>query len=219
MQVGHQQILTAPIPEVCGQGGATYIFFRQRAARLLADFFEFSIMQVVKQKRPLGVAHTEGLSFHLWIHVTIRDENVGPSVVVVVEKLRAKTEIWIADRSDPRRAGEVAEFSIGIVVIKVVGIVGKISLHNVGPAVAIVVGRINAHAGLFASVGTVGHACLGADFGKSTFAVIVIEQARRRVVRYVEIEAPVFVVIQPQDAEAVVALGINAEFLRDIGES
>src|ERR1700730_4130283 len=176
MQVGHQQILTAPIPEVCGQGGATYIFFRQRAARLLADFFEFSVMQVVKQKRPLSVAHTERLSFHLWIHVTIRDENVGPSVVVIVKKLRAKTEIWIADGTNPCRARQVGELAIVIVVVEVVGIVRKIGLHNIGPSVAIVVGRVHTHASLFASVGTVGHASLGADFGESTLAVVVIEQ-------------------------------------------
>ena len=105
-----------------------------------------------------------------------------------------------------------------IVVIEVVVVVGKISLHNVGPAVAIVVGRVNAHASLLASVGTVSYASLDADFGESTLAVIVIEQARRRIVRYVEIEASVFVVIQPQDAQPVIAFGVNAELLRDIGE-
>ena len=174
----------------------------------------------MKQKRPLGVAHTERLPFHLRIDVTIRNENVGPAVVVVVEKLRAKTQIGIADGTNPRRAGQVGELAIVIVVVEVVVIVGKISLHNVRPSVAIVIGRVNAHAGLFSSVGTVGHARLGADFGESTVAVVVIEQARRRVVRDVKIEASVLVVIQPQDAEAVVAvfININAEFLRDIGE-
>src|SRR5260370_25766371 len=114
-------------------------------------------MQVVKQKRPLSVAHTEGLSLYLRIDVAIRDENVGPSVVVVVEKLRAKTEIGIADGTSPRRAREVGELAIVVVVIKVVGIVGKIGLHDVRPAVTILVGRISAHAGLFASVGSSGH--------------------------------------------------------------
>src|SRR4030088_3118700 len=113
-------------------------------------------MQVMKQKRPLGVADTERLSFHLRIDVTIRNENVRPPVVVVVEKLRAKTEIWIADSTNPGRTGQVGELAIVIVVIEVVGIVGKIGLHNVGPAVAIVIGRVNAHASLFAPVGTVG---------------------------------------------------------------
>src|SRR5258708_8040985 len=176
-------------------------------------------MQVVKQKRPLGIANTERLSFHLRIDVTIRYENVGPAVVVVVEKLRAKTEIWIADGSDPRRTCHVGELAVVVVVGELWWVVGKISLHYVRPSVAIVIGRGNANASLFASVGTVGHASLGADFGESTGAVVVIEQARRRVVRDVEIEAPVFVIVQPQDSEAVVAFGINAELLRDIGES
>ena len=150
--------------------------------------------------------------------MTIRNENVGPSIVVVVEKLRAETQIGNADGSNPRSACQVGELAIVIVVIEVVGIVRKISLHNVGPSVAIVIGRVNAHASLFAAVGAVGHPRLGADFGESTVTVVVIEQARRRIVRDVKIKAPVFVVIQPQDAETVIAFDINAEFFRDIGE-
>src|ERR1039458_2443564 len=151
--------------------------------------------------------------------MTISDENVRPAIVVVVEKLRAKTEIGIADGSNPGRSGQVSEFAVVIVVIEIVVVVGKIGLHNVGPAVAIVVRRINAHAGLFMPIGTVRHARLGADFGKSTLAVVVVEQAWRRVVGYVKIEAAVFVVIQPQDSEPVVTFGVDAEFLGDIGES
>src|ERR1019366_2457303 len=123
IEVGDEQILTAAIPEVRRQRRAAHIFFRQGTARSLADFFELSFFrlvgrQVVKQERPLGIAHTEGLSLHLRIHVTIRDENVGPAVVVVVEKLHAKTEIGIADGSDSRSARQVGELAIVIVVIK-----------------------------------------------------------------------------------------------------
>src|SRR5450631_623308 len=39
IQGGNQQILAAAIPEVGGQGGTAYVFFRQRAARFRAYFF------------------------------------------------------------------------------------------------------------------------------------------------------------------------------------
>ena len=49
-------------------------------------------------------------------------------------------------------------------------------------------------------------------------AVVVIEQARRRVVGDVEIEASILVVIEPQDAEPVIAVRVDAEFFGDVGE-
>jgi len=188
---GHQQILAATIPEVRRQGRAAHIFPGQRAARFLADFFELSGLrfvgrQIVKQKRLLGVAYAERLPFHLRIHVAVGDENVGPAVVVVIEKLHAKTQIGIADGAHARRARKVGELAIAIVVIEIVVIVGKVVLRDVRPAIAIIVGRVDAHAGLFSPVGTVGHACLGTDLAESTLAVVVIEQARRRVVGYVK---------------------------------
>ena len=220
---GHQQVLAAAIPEIRRQGRAAHIFPGQRAARFLSDFFELSGRrfvgrQIVKQKRLLGVAYAERLPFHLRIHVAVGDENVGPAVIVVIEELHAKTQIGIADGAHARRARKVGELAIAIVVIEIVVIVGKVVLRDVGPAIAIIVGRVDAHAGLFSPVGTVGHACLGTDLGESTLAIVVIEQARRRVVGYVKIEAAVFVVIQPQHAQPVVASGVDAELLRDIGK-
>ena len=113
------------------------------------------------------------------VYVAVGDEDVGPAIVVVVEKLRAKAQIRIADRSNARRAGHVSELAVAIVVIEIVFIVGEIGLHYVGPAVAIVVRGINAHAGLFVAVGTVGYSGLGADFGESSLAIVVVELAGR----------------------------------------
>ena len=145
----------------------------------------------------------------------IGNENIRPAVVVIVEKLRPKPQIRTAHPSDPRRSCLVGKFAIVIVVIKIVGIVGKIRLHNVRPPVAIVIRRIDAHPRLLVTVRTI----LGAHLGKSALAVVVIQQARRRIIRHIEIETTVLVVIEPHYTQPVIALGINAKFFGDIGES
>ena len=82
----------------------------------------------------------------------------------------------------------------------------KLVFDDVGPAVVIVVGGIDAHAGLLASVRTVSHARFCAYLGETALAVVVVEQAGRRIVGYVKIEAAVEVIVQPQNAQAVVGM-------------
>src|SRR5579862_84287 len=219
VQVGHQQVLTAAIPEVGGQRGTADIFFSQGTARLLAHFFKPSVFQVVKQKRALSITHSERLPLNLRIDVAVRDEDVRPAIVVVVEKLRAEPQIGIADGANPGRSREVGELPVVIVLIEVVVVVRKIGLEDIGPAVAIVVVGVDAHPGLLVSVGTISQSRLGPNFGEAAFAIVVIKQARRRIVGHVEIEAAILVVIKPEYAETVVAIGIDSEFLGDVGKS
>ena len=72
-----------------------------------------------------------------------------------------------------------------IVVIEVVSVVGEIGFNDVGPAVVVVIGGIDPHARLFATVGAVGHTRFRTHFGEVPLAVVVIEQARGRIIGHV----------------------------------
>ncbi len=89
---------------------------------------------------------------HLGIHVAVGDEDVGPAIVVEVEKFYPEAEERNADRTKAGASRQVGELAVAIIVIEVVGVVGEIGLDDVGPAVVIVVGGVDAHAGLLASV-------------------------------------------------------------------
>ena len=103
-------------------------------------------------------------------------------------------------------------------MVKIVGVIGEICLHDVWPAVAIEVGGIDSHSRLFSPVGAVSNARLCADFGESAFTVVVVKQTRRRIVRHIEIEASIFVVVEPQHAEPVIPIRIHAEFFRNVSK-
>ncbi len=83
--------------------------------------------------------------------------NVRPTVVVVIEEAAAPRHVLVVD-PDARREGHVAKSPIAIVAIKVAGVVGKVGLENVEPAVAIVIGHADAHARLLVAVFAVGDA-------------------------------------------------------------
>jgi ribulose kinase len=64
-----------------------------------------------------------------------------------------------------------------IVVIKVVGIVRKIRLDDVGPTVMVVVGCIDSHSSLFTTVCAVCDTRLSPSFGETALTVVVVEHA------------------------------------------
>ena len=84
VEIRHQQILPSAIPEVGRQCRASNIFVLQCGPSTLADFFELSIFQVVKEKGTLRIANAERLPVHLWINMPVCDEEIGPAVVVEV---------------------------------------------------------------------------------------------------------------------------------------
>ena len=110
--------------------------------------------------------------------MAVGDENVFPPIIVVVEELHAKTKKRNADGPDTRRAGQVGELAVVIVVIEVVGIVGEVGFHDIGPAVVIVIRRVNTHAGLLAAINAIGHAGHDSRLCEAALAVVVIKQAR-----------------------------------------
>src|SRR6185437_9162754 len=51
-----------------------------------------------------------------------------------------------------------------------------------------------------------------------TFTVVVIKAAGGRVIRNIKIETAILVVIQPNEAEAIVGFGVNAQLVAHIGK-
>src|SRR5271166_5577138 len=73
VQHAHQQVFPAVVKEVSRGGAAGHVTAGQSWSGAAADLFEFSVLQIVKQQRPLGVGHSKGMSVDLRIHVTIGD--------------------------------------------------------------------------------------------------------------------------------------------------
>ena len=71
--------------------------------------------------------------------MAIGDEDIRPSVIVEIYKLRAEAQGRNANWPKSRRPGHIRELVAVIVVIEVIGIVGEVRLHDVRPAVVIVI--------------------------------------------------------------------------------
>jgi hypothetical protein len=172
----------------------------------------------VKEKRAFGVSHPKRIVIHLWIDVTVGHEQVFPSIIVKVEELNSEAKERYTHGPDPSDARQVGKLAVSVIAIQVVGVVRKIGLYYVGPAVMIIVGGVDSHSRSFPPIGVVGQAGTNAHFFEISVAIIMVEKAWSRVVGYVKVEASVFVVVEPKHSEAVVAIGIDVQLFRDVGE-
>ncbi len=91
------------------------------------------------------------LAVNFGIHVTVNLHNIRPAVVVVIDEAATPCDILIID-SDAGRKCHVAKSSIAIVVVKIASIVREVGFKNVEPAVTVIIGNADAHAGLFVAI-------------------------------------------------------------------
>src|SRR5690348_15103178 len=172
----------------------------------------------MKQEVALSIGNAKRMSVHLRIHMPVRHKYIHPAIVIVVEEFHAKAKKRNADRSEPGRPSLVGKAAIVVVVVEVVGIVGEIGFHQVRPAVIVVIGAVHPHAGLGQAISAESHSSLHSYFRKPSFAVVVVKAAGTGIVGNIKVEAAVLVIIQPNDAQAIIGLGINTQLFAYVGE-
>src|SRR5439155_27075450 len=89
--------------------------------------------------------------FELRIDVAVSDENVRPTVVVIIEKASAPAQVFQVEAKFGVEGPE-AEGPVALIVVEVRHIVLEVSLQNIEPPVGIVVSGRNADPCLLAPV-------------------------------------------------------------------
>src|SRR3989441_4273970 len=187
-------------------------------AGLGGDVGETAVAEIFVEQLLLRVA---GFGFELLdfgIDVAVANENVGPAVVVHVEKAAAPAEIL---RVSAESSGESGVLEIGATEIAIERgrVAGEIRLDDVEIAVEVVIGGGDAHAGLGLAVGREGAAGFDGDIGERAVPFVLIERAGLRVVGDVNVGPAVVVEIGGEDAEAESAVGLqDAGGFGDVGE-
>src|ERR1044072_1259056 len=155
----------------------------------------------------------------LRIHVTVRHEQVHPTIVVVVEKFRSPANVRKTDCRDLRRVRYIRKRQFAVVVVKGVVIVVKIGDKQIEVAVVIVVGNGYTHGALFAAVLVHRRAGKKPDLLKRTIAIILVEEIRRRVVGDKNIYETVLIEVATDHTHTIIAIRIrHAGLFSDVGE-
>src|SRR2546425_10566760 len=187
-------------------------------AGLAGDVGEAAVAEIFVEQLLLRVAGFGLELLDLGIDVTVADENVGPAVVVHVEKAAAPAEI-LRVRAESGGESGVLEIGAAEIAIERGRVAGEIGFDDVEIAVEIVIDSGDAHAGLGLAVGREGAAGLDGDVRERAVLFVLIERAGLRVVGDVDVGPAVVVEIGGENAEAEGAVGLqNTRGFGDIGE-
>ena len=158
----------------------------------------------------------EMLGVDLGIDVTVYEQEVGPTVVVEIEKHGAPAEV-LGVQAETRGVGDVVESAVAIVAVERGGVVGEVGFENVEAAVAVVVGGRGAHAGLGAAVFVEGCARGDGNVLEGAVAIVVIEDAWGGIAGDENVGPAVVVIVESGDAEGVMAVGlVDVRFSGDV---
>src|SRR5690348_9814772 len=149
---GHDDVLAAIVSEVCDRRPSPDITTGQSGPRTRRNLGELAVPFVVEQERMFRVSYAEGMLINLRIYMPVSNENIFPSVIVEINELHPKRQERRADGAKPGWSGEVGKAAAVIVVVQIVLVVGKISLSDIGPAIVIVIFRVDSHACLFPAI-------------------------------------------------------------------
>src|SRR5579872_3263542 len=153
---------------------------------------------------------------YLGIDVAVGENQIGPAVIVEVEKHRAPAQILGVQAQAGSESG-VGEGAVAIVVVERRRIVGEVGFEDVEAAIAVVVGDGCAHAGLLAAVFVEGGAGGDGYIGESAVAIVAIQNARRAVAGYVNVGPAVIIVVKGRDAQCIMAIGlVDVSFGSDV---
>src|ERR1051325_6421499 len=136
--------------------------------------------------------------------MTIDHQQVGPAIVVIIEKPCAPANVGQTYRSHFGGIRDIGEGTLTVVVIESVVIIVEVRDEQIEPSVVIIIAERHTHAALFAAVFVYRHAGGKSNLLKRAISVVVIEKVRRRVVRHKNVHKTIVVKITRNHAQAVI---------------
>src|SRR5207245_3369683 len=149
--------------------------------------------------------------------VSLGHQKIFPAIVIVVEEAYAPPRVRHGDFGEAGNKTGVGKCSIVLIAVDSVALIGEIGNHEIRPAVVVVIGKIDAHTCIGPSVSVDGDLRRQPDFLKLAVALVVVKMLNHGIIREVEVDASVMIVIGQSDAESLGRF-CEANFLGDLCE-
>src|SRR5260370_26452473 len=200
---GHAAI----IPQVADRQTARRTYGRDRGPRGRGNIRERSVAIVVIQNPGLLEIAAEMLAIHFRVDVAVRQEQIGPAVVVEIEKRDAPAKVLRVE-PESRGKGFIVERAVAIVVVERGGIVGEISFEQIDFAVAGEVGRGRAHTRRLAQSVVESGAGDDGNVGERAVVIVVVKNAGGGVAVDIKVRASVLAPIKSRNPAGLMLVGL-----------
>src|SRR5205814_3562287 len=136
-------------------------------------------------------------------HVALCDKEILPTIIVIVEEMRAPTGKAQGRATEPRCIGYITEGTVTIVAEQHIALVGEIGGHDIRTAIVIEVGEIGTHPGKGLAVLIVSNARQQPDFAKGAITVVVVEETLHRIIGDENVGVTVTVIISKRNSQSL----------------
>src|SRR5260370_41651767 len=147
VHVVHERLFVAVIKQVSESHAATGVQLAKCVSGLCGDVGELSVVQIVVGHFRLAVTRSQILAVHLWLDMSIGNQNAGPPAAVEIVELDSPSQ----PTRNPSKAGaacNVVEYILATVEKKCGCIVAEVGLDEILITIVGVIIRGDAHAGL-----------------------------------------------------------------------
>src|SRR5271165_1949280 len=127
--------------------------------------------------------------------VSLGDEEILPTIVVVIQESHAPTGMLHAHEAESGGIAVVVESAVAIVSIERVNLAGQVGDDQVGQSVVVVVRKVHAHSGVCVTFAVHGYARLQGNFFERAIPSIVVKKFGHGVVGEKQIDAAVAVIV------------------------
>src|SRR5882762_27949 len=208
----------AVIPQIADGQSASRTYRRDSRPRIGGNIGERSVAVVVIEDLWLPEIAAKVLAVHFGINVAIDEQQIGPAVIIHVKKHDTPAEI-LRVQAESRGKSLVVKRAVPIVPVKRRGVVRKISLEKIEPAVAVVVRNGRSHASLLPPVIIKRGARNNGDIGERAVVIVVVEDAGGAVTGNIDVRPAVVIIVKRGNAEPVMPVGlIDVSFGGDVFE-
>src|SRR5437660_641879 len=188
-------------------------------AGLLGDFIKSTVAIVAMQQQRFSKAWTSLQGVDLRIPMAVSDENIEPGVIVHIKKAGAPAYIRVAGLSDAGSPAHIVESLLAHIVIERVGLLLKMRDEEAEAAAVVVIAPVYAHVAELHPFAAESYARKHAHVCEGAVVIVMIKIVGNGIVGDQEIGPAIVVVVNPHDAEAVVAdfvvdSGFDGNFLK-----
>jgi hypothetical protein len=182
------------------------------------DILKFAVAEIAKD----GIGFRVGLGrdglLDVVHHIRASDEEVFPSIIVEVVSAVAPAGHAVGELAEAAGVVGVDEDAATLVDVERKALVLDGIMPDVGQAVVVDVAEVRAHAGESIAIGRVGNAGSDGDLFEFFSADIAEEKVGHGVVGDKGIEKAVAIEVSEGNAHAFAEKGVDAGFMRDVGE-
>lgn len=158
-------------------------------------------VHVTDERRRFFVPASRINLFDVVEHVTLRDKQIFPAVIVEIGPTHAPAGAARRDARQPGCQARVAKQTTALIVIERVDLAGEVGHDQVGAAVVVVVAEVGAHPGVRFAVFGEGHACLKRTLAERSIPMVAEQQLCDPVAGDEHVGPPVVIIIGEGDAQ------------------